>query len=188
MTKKQILTLAQASVLTALILLLTFVPSLGYINIGLLSITTIHIPVIVGACLMGPFAGMLLGSVWGISSWVYAMINPAVPSALLFMDPLISVLPRIIVGLVAGFLFIWFEKLTQKLPLRCLLTAICATLTNTVLVLSGIIFLAHPLSELGNAFKVFVTAALAINVPVEIVSACIITIGAVTAIKKAKLA
>jgi len=187
MSKKQILFLAQISILSALILLMTFVPQLGYINYGLMAVTLIHIPVIVGGGLTGPYGGLILGIVWGVSCWANAMMTGTL-AVLWFMNPLISVLPRVIVGLLSGVLFNLFGRITQKMPLRCVLTAVCATLSNTILVFAAILIFGSPIPEFGDTINVLFTAALAINVPVEIISACLITAGVVTAVKKAKLA
>ena len=60
--------MVQIAMLTAIILILAFTP-LGYIRTGGLEITLIVIPVAVGAVILGPVGGMILGAVFGITSF-----------------------------------------------------------------------------------------------------------------------
>ena len=60
---KKTVSMVQLALFTAIIILLAFVPGLGFIPIGVIKATTIHIPVIIGAILMGPKAGAFLGFV-----------------------------------------------------------------------------------------------------------------------------
>ena len=61
-------TLTTLGILTAIILVMTFTP-LGYIKTMGLEITLLHIPVILGAALTGPVGGMVLGAVFGFTSF-----------------------------------------------------------------------------------------------------------------------
>ena len=61
--------LTQMALLTAIILLMAFTP-LGYLRTGVVEITFIMIPVVVGAILMGPGAGAILGGVFGLTSFI----------------------------------------------------------------------------------------------------------------------
>lgn len=66
--KNQLFTLTLTAMFCALIIALTFIPYTGYITIvGMLSITTIHVVVILGASLLGPVRGTILGAVWGVT-------------------------------------------------------------------------------------------------------------------------
>ncbi|MEG2174142.1 MAG: ECF transporter S component, partial [Oscillospiraceae bacterium] len=75
-----------ASLFAALIIVMTVVPYLGYINYGLIEITTLHIVVTLGAVCLGWKYGALLGGVWGVTCLLRAFTNPA---WLLFTNPLI---------------------------------------------------------------------------------------------------
>ena len=57
------------ALLVAIIFLLTFTP-LGYLVIGPIAATTIQMPVIIGAVLMGPVTGLVLGGFFGLSAIV----------------------------------------------------------------------------------------------------------------------
>ena len=89
---------------------------IGLIPLPVIKATTLHIPVILGAVLLGPLAGGILGAVFGLSSmW----INTTAPGLLAFaFSPFMSTtgLPgalkavwiavgcRILIGVVSGWL------------------------------------------------------------------------------------
>ena len=64
----------------AIEMLLVFIPFLGYIPIGPLRATTLHIPVIIAGIILGKKGGMIIGLVFGLSSLFYNTISPTVTS------------------------------------------------------------------------------------------------------------
>ena len=106
------------AILTAIIILQTMVPFLGFIPIGITSLTIIHITVIVAAIVLGTKDGMFIGLVWGIFTIIRAFTSPTTPLDItVFTNPIISVLPRVLVGLVAGILFTGLYRKTKKVVL-----------------------------------------------------------------------
>lgn len=126
--------LALASIFGALIIVLTFVPYTGYITIGPLSFTIIHIVVIIGAIIMGPKYGLLLGFFFGLGSLIRSNTTGATYD-IVFMFPWVSVLPRMLFGFLAGVYFSIFKKIFKMYVPAIALTALLATITHTVLVL-----------------------------------------------------
>ena len=127
------------SILIAIIILQDFVPFLGNIPVGPLSITTMHVTVIIAAIVVGPVDGAIIGGVWGILTWVRAFVAPSSPLApLVMVNPLVSVVPRIMIGLVAGYLYRWLARLSKQPRLAMILAGITGSLTNTGLVLGAI--------------------------------------------------
>lgn len=88
------------------------------------SATIMHIPVVIGAILEGPLVGGLVGFVFGIFSFLRAG-NPFVA------DPLIGIIPRIFIGVLAGYSY----RLIKKESIAVGLAAVVGTLTNTIGVL-----------------------------------------------------
>lgn len=144
---KKVFKMSFLALMGAILLILMFTP-LGYIPVGVLRITTMHIPVILTACILGVKEGMMMGCLFGISSVVINTINPTITSFVFspFIEVggiygngyslLIALVPRILIGLVAGFIY---KKYQNKLGLS--FAAFLATLTNTILVLGGIYIL-----------------------------------------------
>jgi uncharacterized membrane protein len=99
------------------------------------SLTIMHVPVIIGAVLEGPVVGMVIGLIFGLFSMLQAAIAPTGPTDVWFTNPLVSVLPRILIGLFAWLVY----KALSKWQVPALITAgIVGSLTNTVLVLGMI--------------------------------------------------
>ena len=63
-TQEMVLT----AIFSAIIIAMANIPYLGYLNLGVISATLIHIPVIIGAILIGPKSGAFLGFVFGATS------------------------------------------------------------------------------------------------------------------------
>ena len=130
--------IAILGILSAFIIIQTFVPFLGNIPIPPLNPTIIHITVIVAAFVLSTKDGMLVGLVWGLARMVKAYTLPASPlDLLLWTNPVIAVVPRVMVGLVAGLIFHAFLKRKQE-KRGMVIAAVLGSLTNTVLVLGFI--------------------------------------------------
>jgi uncharacterized membrane protein len=126
---------------TAIILVQNFVPLVGYIPLGPLNLTLIHITVIVAAFVLGPVDGALVGGVWGTITFIRAFVWPTSPLAtIVFVNPLIAILPRVMIGLVAGSIFKLLQPKVRHMMAAMIPAAILGSLTNTLLVL-GQIFL-----------------------------------------------
>ena len=90
--------------------------------------TILHIPVIIGAVIGGPVVGMLSGFIFGISS----ILNDTTG---LFGNPIISVLPRILIGLTSWLVYRGLRKVNASVIVAATGAGIVGTLTNTLLVL-----------------------------------------------------
>lgn len=84
------------------VLVMSLVPNFGIIQIGLIAIQVIHIPVIIAGLVLGFKSGVLNGFVFGVSTLIVALTRASSPFDLLFVNPLVSVLPRIIFGISIG--------------------------------------------------------------------------------------
>ncbi|MER2180991.1 MAG: ECF transporter S component, partial [Desemzia incerta] len=82
-TKNKAYRIAVLGIFTAIILLQSFVPFLGYIPIPPLNPTIIHITVIIAAISLGTKEGMIIGGVWGVVRLIRAFAAPQTP-----LDPL----------------------------------------------------------------------------------------------------
>lgn len=130
--------IAILGILSAFIIIQTFVPFLGNIPIPPLNPTIIHITVIVAAFVLSTKDGMLIGLIWGLARMVKAYTLPASPlDLLLWTNPIIAVVPRVMVGLVAGLVFHAFLKRKQE-KRGMVIAAVLGSLTNTLLVLGFI--------------------------------------------------
>jgi uncharacterized membrane protein len=97
------------------------------------SLTIMHVPVIIGAVLEGPVVGLAIGFIFGIFSLLQAAIAPTGPADVWFVNPLVSVLPRLAIGPVAWVVYRALKGISEAPGL--IGAGIAGSLTNTVLVL-----------------------------------------------------
>lgn len=124
-----------AAMLSALILLMTFT-GIGYIPIGPLKLTFNMLPVAVGAVLLGPLYGAILGGVFGLSSFITCFGMDALGMVFLGINPFLlfvmCVLPRVLCGLIPALLFKLFPNTTAGeiigAAICCMLTAVLNTI------------------------------------------------------------
>lgn len=144
--------LTSVALMAAIVILLANTP-LGMIQLPIIKATTVHIPVILGAILLGPWAGAILGAVFGICSMVSNTVAPTLLSfafsPFMSMTGLIgavkaiwiSVGCRVMIGLVSGWLWMVLKKFKVN-PLAGLpLTGFIGSMTNTVFVMGSIYYL-----------------------------------------------
>lgn len=141
--KESTLKLTQLSILTALIAVLAFTP-LGFIMIPPISMTTLHIPVVIGAILLGPTCGGILGFFFGLMSMIRAS-GGASPVDMLFSpflsgEPISSIImcfvPRILLGVITGLLFLWLKKMNVNSYINITISVLIGTLCHSLLVYS----------------------------------------------------
>lgn len=145
---------------------------LGFLPIGPINATTMHIPVIIAGIALGKKAGAQLGLVFGLTSVLNATIRPTITSFVFspfitiggmsgnWKSLIIAIIPRILVGYLAGLLFEKLRKRNINENVSVIAGALCGAITNTVLVLGGIyIFFG---AEYANTIKVAYEALMAI--------------------------
>ena len=112
MNKEKIRKLVISAMLGAITIVLGLTP-LGFIPLGIMNATTMHIPVIIAAILEGPIVGAAVGLIFGVSSMVKAFTMP-LPTSFVFWNPLIAVLPRILIGVVSYYLYAAFSSRSPR--------------------------------------------------------------------------
>lgn len=86
---------------------------LGFIPIGPTRATTMHIPVIIAAIMEGPIVGGLVGLIFGIFSMYQAVANPT-PVSFVFLNPVVSVIPRVLIGILTYYVYRFLSKIGNK--------------------------------------------------------------------------
>lgn len=147
MKREKLRKMILGAIFIAMIILLAFTPMLGYVKIGTLSITTIGIPVVIGAIILGPYYGMLLGFVFGMTSFLQCFMGDAFGAALVGISPvrtfIVCIVPRVLVGLVPALLFrLIMKRPSNSRTVAVFVAALAGSLTNTVLFLGflGLLF------------------------------------------------
>ena len=142
--KSQIKTLVVLAVLIAITILMAFTP-VGYLRVGAISISFLMIPVAVGAIAKGPLAGALIGTVFGITSFVQCFgmdpFGTYLASKNVFFTFIMCIVCRALAGFLAGLVYKLMSKVVKNMPLRSSVTGLCAALFNTVLFVGALILL-----------------------------------------------
>ena len=112
MNKEKTRKLVISAMLGAITIVLGLTP-LGFIPLGVMNATTMHIPVIIAAILEGPIVGAAVGLIFGVSSMVKAFTMP-LPTSFVFWNPLIAVHPRVLIGVVSYYLYAAFSSRSPK--------------------------------------------------------------------------
>lgn len=135
--RKTLLNISVSALFLALIIGFSYIPNLGYITIGPISFTTIHVIVLIGAMIFGKWKGALFGLFFGVFSLLVSLSYPSTINYL-FVNPFVSVLPRVLFGFISGCVFDYFRKrLDKKLFLTiCAPIAGILTIFHTFLTLS----------------------------------------------------
>lgn len=144
--------MVSVGLMAALVIVLANTP-LGMIQLPIVKATTVHIPVIIGAILLGPMAGAILGGVFGVCSLISNTMAPTLLSFAFspFMSTTgipgaikaiwISVGCRILIGVAAG----WFWRLLRKIKLNQIVslavTGFVGSMVNTITVMGSIYLL-----------------------------------------------
>lgn len=135
MKKNNIFFLTLSAVFIAIIAVMTLTP-IGYLKLGpVIEITLMAIPVAFGGTLLGKWGGLLLGTAFGVSSFVQCFGASAFGAALLSISPvktfLVCMLPRMALGFFSAWIF---EAMSKKVnsALSGIVSFLSASIINTV--------------------------------------------------------
>lgn len=143
-TNKRTLKMVQLALFTAIILLMAFTP-LGYIKTPGLEITLLVVPVAVGAIILGPTAGAILGGVFGITSFIQAFGGGPLGTALLSISVVgtfvLCVLTRILMGWLTGLIFKLMKRWDRTRLISHAVANLAGALLNTILFMTTFVLL-----------------------------------------------
>lgn len=176
------------------VLLVMGVTGIGFIPLPVIKATTMHIPVILGAVLLGPSAGAVLGGIFGLCSiWV----NTTTPGLLSFafspfmtQEGLPGVLKslwialgcRILLGVIAGWLWRLLKKVIKQDYVALAVCAAASAICHTLLVMGSIyVLLAQQYAEAKNVaitavFGLVMGTVTASGIPEAIAAAILVAV------------
>lgn len=161
--------------------------TVGTIKVGVISLTIAHIPAIIAGMLCGPLVGLIIGTSLGLFSWIRSF-TPAVPLDVLLQNPLVSVLPRMLIGIFAYYAYKLISKFNNKTGV--ILGAAVGSLTNSVFVL-GMLFLIYYekikviATDLGHSTPIYLLFTIIMtNSLAELAASIIIATPIVIAVRK----
>ena len=180
-----------SSIIVSIIVVLT-ATMWGFIPLGGFAyITIIHIPVLIGAIILGKKYGLIFGTVFGISSLVLSLILLGGNAP--FTNPLLSVVPRAFFGFIIYPLYALFSRQIKSHPLAISVTIVVSTLLHSIIVGAGLYFIGkagfyftaseNPWTTNDNFF-VFFLSLFSLNSLIEIVLAVLIGTPTVMVLEK----
>ena len=176
LNQKKLQDLTLTAVLAAIVLLMSFTP-LGYLRVGFVSITFLTIPVAIGAMVVGPMSGLFLGTLFGVTSLIQAIMGDPFGQFLLGVNPFLTgclcIIPRALMGFLAGVLFKLYVKwIRGEKVFPMIAGGATASLLNTIFFVGGfigfyLIYRNHP--DFGS-YSVWgiILSVLTLNVLIEL--------------------
>ena len=136
--------MVQLTILAAIVLLMAFTP-FGYLQFGAMKITFLMIPVVIGAIILGPSAGAVLGGIFGATSFVQCFGMDWFGTTLMGINPIYTfimcMVPRILMGWLCGLIFKGLVKVdkTKHKMASYTITSLCGALLNTLFFMTALI-------------------------------------------------
>ena len=157
--------MTMTAILAALIILMTFTP-IGYIPIGPVKMTLMTLPVAVGSIVLGARSGIILGSVFGLTSFYTCFGMDFVGMGLLSINPFLTFVmcfvPRVLCGYLPSLIYKAISKSgTKRTMLAIPVAGASVAIINTVLFLGSMwLFFSNSLSDvvgiaIDNVFALF---------------------------------
>lgn len=183
--------------LTALTIIFSFTP-IGSIPVGPLVITLNVIPIALAAVAAGPMGGLVIGSVFGLLSFLQCF-GIGIPSGmgviLADINPFLAFVqrfvPRALDGFLVGLIFKGVSKLANSY-VACAVTGFFSAFLNTAFFMTALVVLYGNTEYVqglmgGKNILVFICTFVGVNAVCEMLAATIVTGAVGAALCKAKL-
>lgn len=184
--------------MVAILLLMAYTP-LGYLNIGPLAISFNMIPVAISAITMGPVGGAVAGAVFGLTSFGQCIGIGGLSgmgAALFAINPTLAFiqrfLPRLVDGILLGYIFSGVRKKTKNIYVSCAVTGFLSAFLNTLFFMGMLVGLFGNTEYVqglmgGKNVIVFICTFVGVNAVCEMLSATVVTGAVGAALYKARL-
>lgn len=177
------------AMLIAITAVMALIPQLGMITLGATTVTIMHIPVIVAGLVLGMKSGLINAFAFGLSSLIVAATRAADPFSLLFINPLVSILPRLIFGFSVVVFANILKKFVKNFSVVAIVTAIGSTVVHTLAVVFAAFFVIRisgnaDLSGLAATLIGFLKLFFTVNMLFEIGVAVVIGVPVALALKR----
>ncbi len=177
--------LVRMGVLLAVLIVMSITP-IGYLKVGVIEITFLMIPVLVGAITLDTKAGTILGFAFGLTSFIQALTGASpFGAALMEINPVgtivVCFVPRILMGFLTGVIYNSVKKIdhSKSNTVSTLIAALTSPIMNTVFFMAALILFFgrtdYILAMQGElSLFSFVVAFVGINGVIEAIAAFIL--------------
>jgi uncharacterized membrane protein len=181
-------------VLTAMFIALTVVmwnTPIGRITLPFVTVTIAHIPILIATITVGLPAGLAVSLAFGLMSLFIAMTSPASVLDPFFVNPLISILPRVMIPVVTYFVYKGLHRLMGAKKVGDIaatgIAVALGNLTNTFGVY-GMLYLIYAkaiLEQTGTPAISLIVTSLSTSTALKCVVVVLICTPVIVAIKRA---
>ena len=180
-------------VITAMMIAVTVIlmtTPIGTIRLPLVSITIAHIPAIITAIVIGLGKGLVVALALGLSSLLMAAISPGTILDPFFVNPLVSVLPRILIPITTYFSYHvtkrFLKRLTAGEYLAIVISVVIGNLTNTfgVYTMLYLVYARQIFEKTGNDALGLILTAISTTTVLKCIAVVIIVTPIVLALNK----
>ncbi|MCL2416228.1 MAG: ECF transporter S component [Defluviitaleaceae bacterium] len=180
--------IAICAMMFAITTLMAFTP-LGTIPLVVVNASVAFLPTIVSAIILGPVAGIIVGTFAGLMSFLRSILQPTTILTPYFQNPMVSVLPRATIGITVYFMYRILKNTELPQKLKIGISAAVGSITNTALVLFMLyVFYASDMIAIGvapNGAVTFLMSIAATNGIAELIVNTLLAVIVVTALQKA---
>ncbi len=145
MNKTKTRTITLCGMMIAITLIMSYTP-IGMIPLGTVSATISHVPTIITSIIAGPIQGIIVGASFGLIALFRGLTSPQGILDPLFVNPLLSVLPRVLIAITTYYSYKLslnlFKSLNFKDSVSIIISACIGSMTNTIGVL-GMMYLIY---------------------------------------------
>ena len=184
--------------MVAILLLMAYTP-LGYLNVGHLAITFNIIPVAISAVALGPVGGAITGAVFGLTSFGQCMGiggTSLMGQALFAVSPFLAFVqrfvPRLVDGLLLGYIFRRLRRKTKNVYVSCAVTGFFSAFLNTIFFMTLLVVLFGNTDYVqglmgGKSVLMYICTSIGVNAVCEMISATVVTGAVGAALSRARL-
>lgn len=181
--------------LTAILFVMGMTP-LGYLKVGILSITFNMIPVAIGAAALGHTGGAVLGAVFGLTSFLQCLGfggGSEMGIITLQISPFLTIIHRFVPRIITGFLLgVIYKGLRKRFDVKIAggILGFLAAFLNTVLFLSMLVLLFWDTQYLQDAMAgrnvlVYLGALAGVNAVVEMIVSPLVVAALLNSLERA---
>lgn len=183
--------LVMLALMIAITMILAFTP-LGMIRLPVVSITIAHVPAIISAIVLGLYEGMAIALAFGLCSLFLAITAPASILDPFFVNPLISILPRVLIAVTTYFSYRGLSKGLRRFKrgeyLAVATSVVIGNLTNTfgVYTMLYLVYAKQIFEKSGKSALTLIIGAISTTTIIKCIGIVIVAVPIVYALNRIK--
>lgn len=181
--------MVSTAMLIALTVVMLFTP-VGRIQLPIVSVTIAHIPILIAAIVFGLHSGLIVSLAFGLTSLFIALVAPTSLLDPFFVNPLISILPRLLIPVTTYLSYRGFSALFGKwrrgAAIATAISVVIGNLTNTfgVYTMLYLVYAKAILEKTGQPALGLIITAISTSTLIKCVAVVLLTTPIVVVLKR----